>query len=272
MKSLSILIVCILTLATFSSVSGQTFTSADKDTLAGIRIIKVLVEGLDTETEAGGLRKNQIQTDAELRLRRAGIKVEDKPLLPYLYINLNTLKHKSLPMFSYSIQVDFNQEVILERDKSISAYASTWHKGSIGTVGELNLQQIRGAINDVVDKFINDYLAANSSSVVRDVPPPPPPPSSKTSQDNTPNFVARYVGGNRPPQIEVKNTADRTLNLDFSGSKFVILSGESKVIDTTDGGTFSFEATAPGVIPLKGQRIFERGYVYTWTFYIRTSK
>ncbi len=141
----------------------------------------------------------------------------------------------------------------------------------VGTVDSSSLQLIREDINNFVDEFIKEYLAANASFSVRNLPPPPPPPTNKT-QDDTPNFVARYVGGNRPPQIEVKNVADRTLNLEFNGKKFVISSGQSEVINTTDDGMFSFEATAPGVIPLKGQRIFERGYVYTWTFYIRTSK
>lgn len=97
-------------------------------------------------------------------------------------------------------------------------------------------------------------------------------PTSSTQITETASFVARHVGVNCPPQIDVKNVADKTLNLEFGGEKFVIPSRQSVVINTTDGGMFSFEAAAPGVIPLKGQRMFEGGYVYTWTLYIRTSK
>ncbi len=143
MRKHYILIIYALMFFSVSIVSAQTYTPNDRDTLAGIRVMAVIVERLDFEIEAEGLTLNQIQTDVELRLRRAGIRVEKGPLLPYLYINLNALKHKSLPMFAYSLGVDFNQNVILERDKTVSATASTWTKGSVGTVGEMNLQQIR---------------------------------------------------------------------------------------------------------------------------------
>ena len=36
-----------------------------------------------------------------------------------------------------------------------------WETDTQGTVGKSNIRQIREVIGDMVDKFINDYLAAN---------------------------------------------------------------------------------------------------------------
>lgn len=96
------------------------------------------------------------------------------------------------------------------------------------------------------------------------------PTNTQTKQDNQPVFERRYVGGNKPPQITVTNDADETLTLNFGGSKYTILAGQTQTINTTDGGVFSFVASAPGIESLSGQKNFERGYVYTWRFYVVT--
>lgn len=120
--------------------------------------------------------------------------------------------------------------------------------------------------NRIIDGIINDKTD----------PPKIKPNKNTTSQttqpkqENQPVFERRYVGGNTPPQIIVQNDSDVTLTLEFGGNKFTIFTGENKTINTTDGGIFSFIASAPGVQSLSGEKNFERGYVYTWKFYVIT--
>ncbi len=108
-------------------------------------------------------------------------------------------------------------------------------------------------------RLINDIPSKKSTSTV-----------TQPKQNNQPVFERRYVGGNKPPQIVVTNDADKTLTLNFGGSKFTILAGQTQTINTTDGGNFSFVASAPGIESLSGQKNFERGYIYTWRFYVVT--
>lgn len=98
------------------------------------------------------------------------------------------------------------------------------------------------------------------------------PTNSLPNQNNQPVFERRYVGGNKPPQITVKNDADVTLTLGFGNVNYIIPAGQTQTIETTQGGNYNFTATAPGVESLSGQKIFEVGYVYTWRFYIVTTR
>lgn len=96
------------------------------------------------------------------------------------------------------------------------------------------------------------------------------PTVTEPEQNNQPVFERRYVGGNKPPQIVVKNDADKTLTLNFGSNKYTISAGQTQTINTTDSGVFNFVASAPGIESLTGQKNFERGYVYTWRFYVVT--
>lgn len=91
-------------------------------------------------------------------------------------------------------------------------------------------------------------------------------------QDNQPVFERRYVGGNKPPQITVKNDANVILTLNFGSLNYTVPAGQTQTIETTQGGNYNFTASAPGVESLTGQKNFEVGYVYTWRFYIVTTR
>lgn len=81
-------------------------------------------------------------------------------------------------------------------------------------------------------------------------------------------FVREYIGPDYPPTIIVRNTADRLVTLEFIGKRYEILENASETIPITPG-EYEFSAFASGVRPLYGTHHFERGYRYTWTFYIR---
>jgi hypothetical protein len=146
--------------------------------LRGLKGVWVLVEFLATDIEAVGLSKDNIQTDVELKLRLAGIKVLTKeewliePGSPRLYIRVGYIRvgstmvplpiQKDDTLYAYSIEVELHQNVFLERDPKIyKDGATTWGNGSVGVVGEEKILSIRDHIKDNVDEFINDYLSVN---------------------------------------------------------------------------------------------------------------
>ncbi len=134
----------------------------ERENLKGLQGVFVLVEGIDKDAQNAGLSEDTIQTDVELRLRLAGIKVLTEaeclktPGYPYLYVNLNATNRAN--SLIYSIGIDLNQRVTLARDPSTVTHASTWHTGSVGIGG---VEFIRNAIKSNIDVFLNDYLAAN---------------------------------------------------------------------------------------------------------------
>lgn len=90
-------------------------------------------------------------------------------------------------------------------------------------------------------------------------------------KSNSDPFVATYVGGNRAPEVTITNDSNRTLDLEVGTSKYQIKAKSNERI-ILDGGAYYFKASAPSVTPLEGLKDFQPGYVYTWTFYIVTTR
>jgi len=150
---------------------GSAQTEMDRKSLRGLKGIAVVVEALQPEAERDGLTKSQIKTDIELKLRQAGIHVlttEESfktPGSPYLYVNINTTKtdvlYGAFSTYAFSLQVALKQDVTLTRDSDLKGSATTWETHALGTVGANNLQDTRRVLGDLLDRFINDYLAEN---------------------------------------------------------------------------------------------------------------
>lgn len=132
----------------------------DRATLKGLTTIMVVVERLTPEAGRDGLTKEQLRTDVEARLRKAGITVTSSIEEAYLYLNVFTVKGSS-ELYAYHIRLEFNQEVILKRNRNVSLPAPTWSLDLGGTVGAKKLHEVRDDVADMVDKFINAYLEQN---------------------------------------------------------------------------------------------------------------
>ena len=150
---------------------GSAQTAMDRKSLRGLQGIVVVVEDLHPDAERNGLTKSQVRTDVELKLRQAGIRVlatEESgktPGSPYLYVNINTVKNDvlygALSTYAFSLQVAVKQDVTLTRDSNLTGSATTWEAQTLGTVGADNLSEVRKILGEVIDRFINDYLAEN---------------------------------------------------------------------------------------------------------------
>lgn len=137
-------------------------------TLQGLNSIGVLVEKLPSEVEKGGLIRNQLQSEVELKLRNAGIRVLTReecshtPGEPYLYININiNITKTESEIYPYNIDAMFIQKVSLLRNPKKISYAVTWSTGGIGSIHKQLLSQLRDSVNDIVDIFIKNYLNEN---------------------------------------------------------------------------------------------------------------
>lgn len=134
---------------------------SDRSLLEGINI-SVWVGDLKPEIEKLGLTKQALQTDVELQFRKYGIRVFKVEHVYGSHLSINVI---AVPQESgfvvYSFLVQFIDLVIPVRNPRIALSAPVWQTGVAGTVGIENIRQIREEVKDYVNKFINDYLAAN---------------------------------------------------------------------------------------------------------------
>lgn len=146
--------------------------SDGKEVLQGLEGVFVVVENIRPEVEKYGLTRKALQTDTELLLRQYGIKVltrEERlstPGGPSLYINVDVNIREEGPVGAAAITVELFEEVLLLREpKRICYAATTWKRGGAVLVGWHRIKDIRESVKDLVNEFINDYLAANPKEI-----------------------------------------------------------------------------------------------------------
>jgi hypothetical protein len=149
--------------------------SKDSDLLKGLTGLWVLVERVKPDLERDGVTKAQLTTRVQIKLRQAGIKVLDVDELekmpikeglkiasaPALYLDVDSIKIKDSPLYAYSLSLEVLETVILKRDKKIEVLAGTWKQKAMGYCGVERLRSVYDGVDDMVNMFINDYLAAN---------------------------------------------------------------------------------------------------------------
>ena len=134
-----------------------------RESLKGLKSIKVWAS---MEEEIPGLTVNQIQTDAELKLRMAGItcygydKELEKVVDADLFVSISSMKISDTVLYVYDITISLSQ--VIDANTDYFPYLSTWDISTIGYGGrDVISQSIRDAIKDGMDIFINAYLSVN---------------------------------------------------------------------------------------------------------------
>jgi hypothetical protein len=131
--------------------------------LTGLERVHVVIKRLKPEIELDGLYRSTLETDAELTLRMAGIKVlsEEESLqtsgVPDLCLKVNALKCSS--GYVYNIGLSLEEKVTLNR-RSIQISAATlriWEQLGIAH----RLSDIRDAVKDLLEEFVKGWQAAN---------------------------------------------------------------------------------------------------------------
>ncbi len=143
--------------------------NADREprTLANKPRFAVIVESLDSDATRCGLTVPQVRTDVEIRLRRSGVVVVDQTTFGFLYVDISVLR--TIPgRCAYNIRVVFDQPAYLLDGGRI--VASTWDTGSLGVSPDTSGRDIRDALGDLVDQFVNDWLSVNQPKVLKPEP------------------------------------------------------------------------------------------------------
>jgi hypothetical protein len=121
------------------------------------------VEEIQPEVKGRELTKGQLKTDVEIALRSSGVKVlsaeERIEMLsqPILYLNVNVMKTQG-PVYVFNVDLSCREGAITLRGGM--TWTPTWEWGYVGMTTDVT--SIRDYVKDVVDRFINAYLTANS--------------------------------------------------------------------------------------------------------------
>ena len=142
-------------------------SKSERESLKGMSGVLVSVDVKKQSLETHGITEAMLKTDVEMKLRVARIKVFDNRNDPDLdrtgrpELSIGVVAIKFDPAAVYVFLISLTQDVNLSRGKN-PVRATTWIRmgeshGGVDTAHE----GIRKKIGDVVDAFINDYLAAN---------------------------------------------------------------------------------------------------------------
>jgi hypothetical protein len=146
----------ILLLRTAAAATAQT-ESREGASLAGWTEIGLVVEALNSEAAALGLSEQQIRSQTELRLRQDGLTISETAG-GRLYVHVGLVAGKL--GYSGVVQLQFVQRVTLRNGSR--NWGSTWDRGRVmgGPPGDLR-DHVSRLLDDLLDIFINDWLAAN---------------------------------------------------------------------------------------------------------------
>ncbi len=139
-----------------------------QQSLSDIKALWIFVQGLTAQTAKAGLTKEQIEAEVKSKLRKAGIRSisEEESLRlagsPVVYVNISAFKRRQTSDFIFHVDVGLLQKVSLVRDPSIRSMSITWNKGRLVYCPEKGFVKfVRRSVRFLMDKFIEDYFAAN---------------------------------------------------------------------------------------------------------------
>jgi hypothetical protein len=145
---------------------GQGDGPIARSSLVGVRQIEVSVFGLDNFAKNNGLLETDLRTDIELAIRKAGLQIVSRDEIekvagqPTLGVGVAVYSADN-GTATYSLDVRFQQDVALSRMPKAEIQATTWSIGLVGYIGPKHIPEIRGPVRDLIDHFLNAWLAAN---------------------------------------------------------------------------------------------------------------
>jgi hypothetical protein len=138
---------------------------ASRATLKGLPGVAVGVGDVAPGLEHGEVTKQQIQTEVERQLRRAGVPVFSSqeagasPDIAFFTVSVTTLRHER-GLYAYAVDLAVYQAAALLRDPTPRSLV-TWTVGSIGLVEATDLRAIFTTVRQHVAQFIEAYRAVN---------------------------------------------------------------------------------------------------------------
>jgi hypothetical protein len=152
-----------LTFVTCTCVFAATRGGEKRAVLQGLEGVRVVVERLKPEIERDGLFGSTLQTDAELSLQMAGIKILSEeewlktPGAPYLYLRVDAFQ--CAKGYVYNITLTLEEQATLVRN-GLKVSATTSRIGhQLGITSSLS--DIREEARDQVGEFAKAWQEAN---------------------------------------------------------------------------------------------------------------
>ena len=164
-KQCNLIVALLITISLCGGI-GTTTRAGDSEipVLRGLKEVSVHVEDLDFQFERDGLTTDHLKRDAELKLKRAGIKVQSvkEPMrtvgIPQLRIMVKVLGTSSGD-YAAHVRLELREAVGLVRHHGMEVFTSTWTTGRFGVTQSLS--DVKKQEQTLLDKFINEYRAAN---------------------------------------------------------------------------------------------------------------
>ncbi len=139
-----------------------------RESLRGLTGVSVRVERLSESAKLDGLDARSIQTDAEQKLKQAGIAVltaaqaAQEPGSPVLYISVNAKLSYNSPSYAVMVTVSVLQNVVSARDAKLPLReVKTWDVGYLTALDPSLLKKARTTVGDLVAEFVKDWRAVN---------------------------------------------------------------------------------------------------------------
>ena len=156
----------VLLLAVLCDVATAKTSRQERASLKGVGPIWVVVEDLPADVKSSGVTDDSLQTQVELNLRRARIRVTTEQaygkaagVRGVLGVSVMIRKCSSAPIWFGAISVVLSQVVTLQ--SGAPSPAVTWQNRSIFVLGNDRLLTLPKFLQPHIDSFVNDYLAAN---------------------------------------------------------------------------------------------------------------
>ena len=131
----------------------------ERENLAGISEVNVVVEDLAEDAEAAGLTRRALLTAVERQLETRGVPQGSSRQGADLYINVAT-HQGTTGLYAYYARVSVQQLATIEGNQ-LRSLVDTWARASLGAVGAANLSQVEQVVMQLVDLFCDDYFEVN---------------------------------------------------------------------------------------------------------------
>ena len=141
-------------------------------TLSGLTGVRVYVEAVNPEAERDGITTAALQTQGELMLRQAKLRVltvdewKATPGRPMLRLALTIVRNRNQrAVYAFNLEIEVAQSIVLARDPSVASFGRTWFDSNVVQLAEASAIRaaVRDSVQDEVETFVNAFLAANSS-------------------------------------------------------------------------------------------------------------
>ncbi len=131
----------------------------ERENLADLREVNVVVEELTADAESAGLDRREIEKVIEGLLEQRDVPLGNSRSAADLYVNIDTFRG-STGLYAYCVEVSIQQLVTIESNQ-LRTLADVWQLASLGTVGAGNLPGLESVVLQIVDAFVDDYLEMN---------------------------------------------------------------------------------------------------------------